>query len=61
MFTTREMDDFDNDNENLICIIHDFREFFVSLSLGGNKNFRHKNTKTQNFSKSKRFLNQTST
>jgi hypothetical protein len=34
MFTTREMDDFDNDNENLICIIHDFREFFVSLSLG---------------------------
>ena len=44
MFTTRETGVFDNDNENLICIIHDFREFFVSLSLGGNKIFA---TKTQ--------------
>ncbi len=51
MFTTREMCDFDSDNENLNCIIHEFCEFFVSLSLGGNKYFRHKNTKTQNFSK----------
>lgn len=34
MFTSRKMGDFDNDNEIITCIIHDFLEFFVSLSLG---------------------------